>query len=287
MSKACECCGRNITDERSFERHIYAENITIELCENCKDQYDGIKIRTDKERLLKSINWANFMIQSETSTISAKNALIVESTKATDYIDSIIKCDICGSDITKNTARINEYKKCNYTLCLGCNIKFNTLKNQNNSATLIGDREWFLTQIKNGTVNPAKRDNLNTLTRDARIHILDSEKKEETTQEISDTNWIMAISPLLAMIMEMLGGTLIGGLAGFVIGDGILGAVFGALIGFWLCSTIGNISRTVSRTEQTLTKEISNLKKQNKELSDNILLLCNESGNKNNDDNQQ
>ncbi len=270
MSKSCECCNIPLSDDTLFERHIFMDNLTVILCKNCTYQFGNLKNRNNKQALKTAIDWAVTTIKSESSTENAKTALQIEHARAVNYIDSLIKCDICGSEINKISARTNEFKQCNYTLCLDCNIKFNSLKNGTGSTPIIADRQqWLLNNINNGTVDPEKQVYLNTLIEESRNRILYQETNRSPEPEQADKPWYIAAMPLLSMIMEFLGGGLIGGIAGFVIGDGILGAVFGALVGVWLCSSIGNISRIATRIEE-----------QNKELSGKILLLYNEIRNK-------
>lgn len=185
---------------------------------------------------------------------------------------NIIKCDICGKELTEENSRACTYKTCDYTLCPTCRISFNALKNKEHVGSVEYNTKWLHKALQSDSVNPEKKNNLTALLNDAESYLRkkDSEPRHTVEEPTSLTEWSIAITPLLLTVMEFIGGAFLGGIVGFSITHGILGVIFGAMIGVWLATSIGSISRTVNRIEKNLSTEAETLKKENRELAEKL-----------------
>lgn len=284
MSKLCECCGKKISISDAYYRTDSSLNIKLCICDACSIQYDVLASKSNTDNFKSAISWAKYIVSSQTSTTYAKNVLSSMTNNAEKILSSKTKCDICGRDVPAQYAKLNRYKQHYYNVCSVCDVSIFCLKNRTDKNSMNRTIEKIQHHINNRESNPEKEVALRELISDSQNYIDYNETyygKSNSSQQ-SNKPWYITKLPILLMITEGLLGAFFGGLIGFSVTHGIIGILTGAAIGASLYSLIGNISIGLGRMEENLNKDIQELKNQNKELSDKIVLLYNEIKNKDN-----
>lgn len=278
MSRTCECCGAELNIMNDFYKTVDKGATRFDLCENCAIKYDELTSCRDKESLKNAIAWGQAICESPTSTNNAKRIIYSLCDNANKYINSLIKCDICGKDVLKLHSHFNNNKQCQYILCPNCNIRINTLKFRTNRSLVEYEIKWAQQVLSDGKIADEKKDNFTELLNEAQNFVKSTPVTTTSAEQKpnSFTDWSIALSPLLLIIMEFFGGIFIGGLVGFTISDGIFGAIIGALTGAWLAPSIGSISRAITRIENKISKDITELKNENATLTQKIDKLLEE-----------